>query len=111
MPVQMADNKYGNNVTEVDGYVFASKAEATRYSELKLLARAGVITDLTLHPVWDLTVNGMLVAKYIGDFVYTDVKTGTLTIEDVKGVRTPVYKLKKKLMLAIHGLTITEIDA
>jgi hypothetical protein len=107
----MSVSKYGNNVTEVDGYTFASKAEATRYGELKLLAKAGAITDLAIHPSWDLPVNGVIVGRYVGDFVYSDVKTGKLTVEDVKGVRTPVYKLKKRLLLAIHGLEIAEIDA
>lgn len=113
MTIRLIENKYGNQSTEVDGLSFQSKAEAARYSELKLMLRARVITDLVVHPVWDLTVNGMIVAKYIGDFAYSDVETGKLTVEDVKSepTKTPVYRLKKKLLLACHGLHITEIDA
>lgn len=101
-------SKYGAKRTEVDGIVFASMAEARRYGELKLLERAGKIKDLELQPVYALIVNGVRVGNYIGDFRY--VEGETVVLEDVKGVKTPVYQLKKKLVEAIYKFKITEVE-
>jgi hypothetical protein len=90
--------KYGAIPTTVDNVTFASRAEARRYAELRLLQRSGAIKDLACHPRWPLTVNGLKVATYVADFAYSDAATGRFCVEDVKGVRTPVYKLKRKLM-------------
>lgn len=104
-------SKYGAVPTEVDGIRFASKAEAKRYSELKLMERAGEISHLELQPVYPLIVNGVRVGKYIGDFRYRDTKSGRLVHEDRKGVRTPLYRLKKRIVEALYpGVTITEIN-
>jgi hypothetical protein len=103
--------KYGAIPTTVDNIRFASRAEASRYSELRLLEKAGQIVALTVQPRWPLTVNGYKVGTYVGDFAYSDVVSGRFCVEDVKGVRTPVYKLKSKLMRACHGIVIQEIDA
>jgi hypothetical protein len=105
------DRKYHNKPTDVDGLRFDSRAEANRYGELKLLLLGGAITDLTIHPRWPLRVNGVVVGTYVGDFAYSDVASGRFIIEDVKVARTAVYLLKRKLMLALHGLVITEIAA
>jgi hypothetical protein len=99
------ESKYGNRKTEIDGFVFASKREADRYSELKLLARAGEISELELQPAFDLTVNGWNCGKYIADFRYVD-KDGAAVVEDAKGVRTAVYSLKRKLVKAIYGIEV-----
>lgn len=101
--------KFRNKKVEVDGVTFASKAEATRYTHLKLLLRIGEIADLELQPRYPLVVNGVRVATYVADFRYRNVATGEVVIEDVKGVRTPVYRMKKKLLEAIDGTKITEI--
>lgn len=108
--------KYRNIPTVFDGVTFASKKEARRYQELKLLERAGEITGLELQPKWPLVVNGVGIAKYHGDFAYRDNKhrmeiNGKLIVEDVKSTatKTPVYKLKKKLMKAIYGIDIKEV--
>lgn len=98
--------KYNSVKTTIDGIVFDSKLEAKRFSELKMLERIGEIKSLRLQVTYPLSVNGILVCKYIADFVY--VKNGTEVIEDAKGVLTKEYILKKKLMLAIHGITIFE---
>lgn len=90
------------------GIEFDSKREANRYSELKLLERAGLISDLVLQPEYYLKVGDVLVCKYVADFRYVDRQTGREIVEDTKGVRTDVYKLKKKLMLAVHGIEILE---
>ena len=100
----MAYNKYNNKKCYLDGYKFDSKAEMARYEELKLLIRAGEIFDLVLQPKFPLQesfrLDGTLIRKfqYVADFQYTD-KDGKVVVEDVKGVETEVYKLKKKLFL------------
>ena len=104
-------NKYRNKPVTVDGHRFASKAEAKRYGELKLLEKAGEITRLTLQARYRLTVNGVKICDYIADFAYLSGPKNTLTVEDVKGVRTAVYRIKKKLMKAIYGIDIVEIEA
>lgn len=90
-------NKYRNIKTIVDGIRFDSKREAERYSELKLLERAGVITDLKLQPKFELIPkhNGNRALTYIADFSYTE--GGEKIIEDVKGMETKEFKIKKKL--------------
>ncbi len=99
--------KYGNKKTEVDGIKFDSKREAVRYGVLKLLVTAGLITDLRLQVPYQITINGVKVCKYVADFVYID--QGKEVVEDVKGMKTPVYNLKKKLMLACFGVSISEV--
>ena len=100
--------KYRNTRTVVDGIAFDSKAEATRYAELRLMLDAGTIYGLRLQPRYPLTVNGMKIGTYVADFAYVDA-AGDDVVEDVKGVRTPVFKLKAKLMKAVHGITVEEI--
>ena len=111
----MARHKYGAIPTTVDGIRFASKKEARRYSELLLLQRAGEIEDLQLQPVFVLkcqSKSGELVAiaKYLADFQYVDRRGGLqVVVEDVKGVRTQVYKIKKRWVEAQYGITIKEV--
>jgi len=100
-------SKYRNIKTVVDGIKFDSKKEAKRYQELKLLEKAGEITDLELQPRFNLIVNGKKICAYIADFRYTS-RDKTI-IEDVKGMRTPIYKLKKKLMKACLDIDIEEV--
>jgi hypothetical protein len=107
-------SKYHAQKTVVDGITFASKKEARRYGELKLLERAGEIADLQLQPRFELVVKGHKICTYVGDFMYSNWRNaGTdkfiATIEDVKGVKTPVYQLKKKLMKACYGIEIQEV--
>lgn len=108
----MAKHKYGAKPTTVDGIRFASQAEARRYGELKLLEKAGEIIDLGLQPVFKLRVNGEVIGRYVADFDYwTRVGNhrGTYVVEDVKGMKTPMYRWKAKHMKAEHGITITEV--
>ncbi len=103
--------KYGNIKTTVDGIVFDSAKEARRYSELKLLERAGRITGLEVQPSFRIVVNNCLVCTYKADFRYTTIvpyAQGVVVVEDCKGFKTPVYRLKKKLMLAVHGISVVE---
>lgn len=99
-------SKYGAQPVEVDGRRFASKREAARYLLLKARAAAGEIEGLELQPRYPLVVNGVKVAVYVADFRYREA--GTLVVEDTKGFRTPIYRLKRKLMKAIHGIDVRE---
>jgi hypothetical protein len=100
--------KYHAQKTQIDGIIFDSKAEAARYSVLACLERNGDIEDLRIHPVFPLVVNDQKIGKYIADFSY--IENGREIVEDVKGVKTPVYRLKKKLVKAIYGFDILEIS-
>lgn len=102
-------NKFRAVRTEFDGHAFASRAEALRYAELKLLVRAGAISDLALQPKFQLSVNGHKIASYVADFSYS--QDGRTIVEDVKSpaTRTPVYRLKAKLMKALHGIDVSEV--
>lgn len=103
-------NKYKAQPTTVDGIKFASKREAERYGELKLLERAGEITNLVSHPRFALVVNGFHICWYTADAGYTEA--GKPVIEDVKSPATAKradYVLRKKLMAAIHGIEIREV--
>jgi Protein of unknown function (DUF1064) len=102
-------NKYGNEPTRVDGRLFHSKLEAARYAELKALQLGGIIDDLECQPKFPLSVKGIHVCTYIADFRYHDTETGRQIVEDVKGHATEVYKLKRRLMLALHGIDVQEI--
>ena len=103
-------SKYGNRPVTLDGYTFASQAEARRYTELRLLERAHQIRELAVHPKIPLVVEGIHVCDYIGDFVYLD-RQGDLVLEDVKSpaTRTALYRLKRKLVEVLHHRTIVEI--
>lgn len=101
----MSYSKYKNKKTEVDGIKFDSLKEARRYGELKLLVKGGVIKDLELQPVFELIPSQVYQGKtmrkvsYIADFMYKDIKRGITVVEDVKGFKTDVYKIKMKLFL------------
>jgi hypothetical protein len=102
-------HKYGATAVTIDGIRFASKKEGKRYAELKLLAKAGEINGLEIQPALPVqSPNGTLIFTYKADFSYW-TKGGQRVIEDVKGVRTPVYLLKKKIIEALYGFEIVEI--
>lgn len=120
-------SKYRNTKTVIDGITFDSKKEARRWKELRLLEDAGEIKDLKRQVRYELiptqkepdtigsrggTIKGKVIERkveYIADFVYVDTKTGETVVEDTKGIRTPDYKIKRKLMLWVHGIRIQEI--
>lgn len=101
-----APSKYRNERTEVDGLTFASKREARRYLDLREQQRAGLITDLRTQVEIPCVVNGVTVCVYMADMVY--VRDGKRVTEDVKGMRTAVYKLKRRLLAAL-GTEIIEV--
>ena len=102
-------SKYKNQKTVIDGIAFDSKKEGARYAELQWLAKAGAIRDLRLQVPFELIPKqtGERAVRYIADFVY--MENGKMIVEDVKGVRTDVYKIKKKLMLKVHCIKVKEI--
>jgi hypothetical protein len=109
-------NKYGAKKTELDGIRFDSKREANRYAELKLMERAKEISHLERQHRFTLIgeqkdEDGKIIERpvtYVADFVYRD-KEGHTVVEDAKGVKTEVYKIKRKLMLMIYGVRIREV--
>ena len=102
--------KYGNTKIRVDGRLFDSKAEAARWQELSLLERAGEITELERQVEYELIPKqkGERAVKYIADFRYVD-NEGKTVVEDTKGVKTPVWIIKRKLMLRVHGIRVREV--
>lgn len=107
-------SKYHAQKTVLDGIKFDSKKEANRYAELKLMERAGVIRDLKrqvryeLIPAFDVDGKHYRPTTYVADFVYTDAKSGKEIVEDVKGVRTDVYRLKSKMFAHKFEVSILE---
>ena len=91
----MKYNKYGAKKTIINGITFASKAEAKRYENLQWEAAAKIIKNLIIQPVFTIHKGEKYQIKYKADFQYEF--EGKTIIEDVKGVITPVFKLKKKL--------------
>ena len=109
-------NKYHAKRVTVNGITFDSKREANRWVELLWLEKAGEISELRRQVKFILIpaqrVNGKLVERecsYIADFVYRDKETNLTVVEDAKGVRTEVFKIKKKLMLQKYGIQICEV--
>lgn len=112
----MAYSKYRNIKIYKDGKKIAdSKKENKRYEELLLLQKANLIKDLQKQVLYELQkayeINGKHIRpiKYIADFVYFDTEAKKWVIEDVKGIRTDVYKLKKKLFEYKYKMEIKEI--
>ncbi len=103
-------NKYNAIKQTYNGEVFDSKKELKRYMELELLLRAKEITDLELHPKFDLMVNGVKIGRYTADFKY---KNGSdIIVEDVKSkaTKTRDYMLRKKILATYDPpIIITEI--
>jgi hypothetical protein len=106
-------SKYNNTKKIVDGITFHSKKEAERYLELKLLAKSGKITNLRLQPKYQIIPKRIRqdgtttrAAHYTADFEY--MENGKLVVEDVKGFKTDIYKLKKKLFEFVHNIDILE---
>lgn len=103
--------KYRNIKTELDGIKFDSKKEAQRWCELKILERAGEISNLQRQVPYiliDKSKYGQQI-KYIADFTY--LEKGNLVVEDVKSPasKTPLYELKKRLIAERYGIQIKEV--
>ena len=111
------ESKYHSEKVTIDGETFDSRREARRWTELKLLEKAGEIKDLRRQVKFVLIPtqrdeSGKLIEKecsYLADFTYTDARTGEEIVEDAKGYRTPEYVLKRKLMLWVHKIRVQEV--
>ena len=102
-------SKYRAIKTTVDNIVFASKKEAARYSELKMLERSGYLGSLTLQPRYPIYFGKVKICDYVADFTYR-TKDNKIVVEDVKGMKTPTYRLKYKMFHACYPeLRITEL--
>lgn len=120
-------SKYRSEKAVVDGITFDSKREAARYRELSLLEKAGEIADLQRQVKFKLIPTqreffgklgkngkpkqGAIIERecsYVADFVYKD-KSGFTVVEDVKGVKTKDYIIKRKLMLYLLGIRVKEV--
>lgn len=106
--VKKQSSKYKAEKTVVDDITFDSKKEANRYNELKLLERTNVVKDLRRQVPYVLIEKSKYgrSIRYLADFVY--IENGETVVEDCKGVRTPVYRLKKRLMAEKFGILIRE---
>jgi len=123
-------SKYGAKPMVVDGFRFDSTKEASRYRELRLLEKAGEIADLETQPKFPIDVVQLWqdgrwnwrtsrtdppdiipCGVFTADFRYVEVKTGAVVIEDTKSgpTKTTAYRLRKRLVEAIHGVKISEV--
>lgn len=109
----MTWRKYHNKKVTINGETFDSKKEAARWQELLLLQRAGKISHLNRQVTYELIpsqyIDGKCVersVKYVADFVYKE--KGNLVVEDTKGMKTPEYVVKRKLLLYTYGIRIRE---
>ena len=107
-------SKYGSRKVTRDGITFDSQKEYKRFCELRLLERAGKVTDLQRQVKFELIpsqkVDGKVVERavnYVADFVYE--QDGKTVVEDTKGFKTKDYIIKRKLMLYVHGIRIVEV--
>lgn len=105
---QAKKSKYRAVKTEIDGIMFDSKHEAARYQELRLLEQAGEISNLRLQVPFELIAKSKYgrSIKYVADFVYS--RNGLTVVEDAKGMKTPVYRLKKRMMAEKYRIKIKE---
>ena len=101
-------SKYGNRIVEFDGYKFDSQGESMRYYQLKMLQKAGKISGLQVHVPFELIPKDEKhrAIYYEADFVY--IENGEKIVEDFKGFRTDVYKIKKRMMKWLYGIDIKE---
>lgn len=112
-------SKYNNTKTEDDGLKFDSQKECRRYKSLKIMERAGQISDLRHHVIFELVpsvkystaTRAKPALRYEADFTY--MENGLLVVEDVKSKdvteKDKVYVIKKHLMMWVHGIEIREI--
>ena len=100
-------SKYHSKKVQIDGHTFDSVKEADRYCELKILEKVNIIKDLELQPVYVLQEHFKhdgqweRAITYKADFRY--IEGGKVIVEDVKGMKTDVYKIKRKLFLKRYG--------
>ena len=118
-------SKYKNTKTEVDGILFDSKREASRYKILRVWQKNGIVSGLELQKEFVLVPSQKLgnprkrkdgkfqrteqAVIYKADFCYTHIETGNYVVEDSKGAKTDDYIIKRKLMKLVHGIEVVEV--
>ena len=114
-------NKYGNEPVVISGLKFDSKKEARRWRELQLLERVGKICELERQVAFALAPSvkyadakrATPALRYVADFCYFEEygsgDTSRYVVEDVKGVKTSAYKIKRHLMLTVHKIEVREV--
>lgn len=106
------NSKYRAKRILADGHSFASLAEYVRYTQLKLLERAGELKNLVLQPRYVFKVNNITIGAYVADFSYTDTRSGRVVVEDVKGYTSPnsvpwkLFQYKRKLLKALYNIEV-----
>lgn len=106
--------KYHNAPCVVGGEKYRSSREMRRHGELLLMKLSGLIGEVRREVPYALAETVKIqgrwrpALRYVADFVYTDLKTGDVVVEDCKGFRTEGYRIKRHLMAAIHNIEILE---
>ncbi|WP_346655757.1 DUF1064 domain-containing protein [Paraburkholderia phenoliruptrix] len=114
MTARKKPSKYGNRKVVVDGITFDSVRESARYTKLAAMRSAGEISDLRIQVPFEIVPAAVVggrkrpARKYIADFVYADA-AGNLVVEDVKGMRTAMYSIKRQLVKVLYGIDIVEV--
>jgi hypothetical protein len=114
-PKQRKQQKYSNKVTETPDGRFDSEAEYRHWCHLKTRLRLGEIRDLERQVVFELAPAVIIQGRkrpplrYIADMTY--IEDGKRIVADVKGAITPEYRIKRHLLIAVHGIEILEIRA
>jgi len=100
-------SKYKAKKVVFDGIKFDSLKECARYKQLMILQKAGSVIKIELQPRYDIIINSKFCGFYKADFkvYYSD---GRIDLEDVKGIKTTVYNLKKKIVEAMYNIKIIE---
>ena len=109
-------SKYGNKPCVIGGEKYRSQREAARHQSLLLQQRAGLLANLCREVPFPLAPRALIdgrwrpALRYFADFVYDLTTPAGLVrvVEDAKGVRTPVYRIKRHLMMTVHGVAILE---
>lgn len=108
--------KYHNKPCQIGDEKYRSQRERDRHQALLMLQRAGQIAGLTREVPFELAPGVRIdgesrkrpAVRYVADFVYSEVRSGAIIVEDAKGVQTPLYRLKKHLMATVHGIHVRE---
>lgn len=112
---QPTSSKYRNKPTVVDGIRWASKKQALRYRELRMLESIGMIRNLKWEQTFALKVRDILICKYRADFVYEELVDSAWyeIVEDVEGQRDGnpyrLFKIKAALMLGLLNIVVREV--
>jgi len=106
-PVTKRRSKFGNVPVTLHGHRFASQAEGRYYLRLREREARGEIRELVCQPKYPMVIGGICIGHYIADFEY--YQKGERVVVDVKGISTPVFRLKKRIIEALYDFKITVV--